>query len=38
MCKQKNPGLKIEVETRRIDDVKKVIAVGKRKSIPHYAG
>ena len=27
----KKPGLKIEVETRNIDDVKKVIAVGKGK-------
>jgi nicotinate-nucleotide pyrophosphorylase (carboxylating) len=26
---QKKPGLKIEVETRNIDDVKKVIATGK---------
>jgi nicotinate-nucleotide pyrophosphorylase (carboxylating) len=29
--KTKKPGLKIEVETRNIDDVKKVIAVGKGK-------
>jgi len=29
--KTKKPGLKIEVETRSIDDVKKVIAVGKGK-------
>lgn len=29
--KAKKPGLKIEVETRNIDDVKKVIAVGKGK-------
>ena len=29
--KTKKPGLKIEVETRNIDDVKKVIAIGKGK-------
>lgn len=29
--KTKKPGLKIEVETRSMDDVKKVVAVGKRK-------
>lgn len=30
--KTKKPGLKIEVETRTIDDVKKVIAIGKGKA------
>jgi nicotinate-nucleotide pyrophosphorylase (carboxylating) len=29
--KEKRPGLQIEVETRSIDDVKKVLAVGKGK-------
>ena len=31
MYKTKKPGLKIEVETRSIEDVKKVIAFGKGK-------
>ena len=31
MCRQEKPDLKIEVETRSIEDVKKVIAIGKGK-------
>ena len=31
MCRQTSPDLKIEVETRNIDDVKKVMAIGKGK-------
>ena len=31
ICAEIKPGFKIEVETRNLDDVKKVIAVGKGK-------
>ena len=34
----KKPGLKIEVETRSLDEVKQVIAAGKGKGISHHAG